>query len=582
MNNLQKYVSEFLEEVEIFEDVARGHHYKVFISGAVADFFANETKETALRVYRAFLDAYRIRMEDGNDSFIDLFDVLRSYEENAAVLLSEQRDHYVHSVNVFLTGLAIYARNANYRAVFDGTVLDKKAYPYSYDTRHEEFFYRWGIASLFHDVGYPVEIIARQLSDYIDFAADADGSETKVNAHLEFDRFDELNCIKEIARKRDFTQCLYDACEETVYIDPLKPIDLMALRLHLAFGIDLYTIKKALDGYVATMAQSGYVDHGFYSSLILLKWYGYVIQRCGYRSEYFFWPIVDSASAILLHNFYRNNMTVDKHFALGPMEPARHPIAYLLILCDELQEWNREAYGTKTRSMSLPEEASIVISDIRLDVTYIVKKGTLKTTFSAEKEDYLRYVLDMGDLFPNGFSIGCHATESFDPRSGLLRKETPMPRPFIENIERLAIAVHEDYNQKQLTRYPDKPLDYPSFERLPDDMKYSNFRQAYDIVDKLNAIGCAMVPESAEGEAVLSFDIDTVEFLAAREHEAFVDERVRKGWTYGAVKDTKRKLSPYLVPYDQLEEKVKENDRDSIRNIPNLLGLIGMKAIKKI
>jgi hypothetical protein len=41
--------------------------------------------------------------------------------------------------------------------------MDKTNYPYSYDTRHEEFFYRWGLASLFHDVGYPVEIIGKQI-----------------------------------------------------------------------------------------------------------------------------------------------------------------------------------------------------------------------------------------------------------------------------------------------------------------------------------------------------------------------------------------------------------------------------------
>jgi len=264
------------------------------------------------------------------------------------------------------------------------------------------------------------------------------------------------------------------------------------------------------------------------------------------------------------------------------MEPARHPIAYLLILCDELQEWNREAYGKKTKKTALPDEASIVLSDIRLDVTYIVKKGTPKSTFSTEKEDYLRHILDMGVLFPNGFSIGCHATESFDPQPDLLPNKTPVPRPFIENIEKLAIAIHEDYNQKQLERYPKKPLDYPSFERLPDDMKYSNMRQAYDIAGKLDTIGCAMVSESAEGEAVLSFDPYTVEFLAAREHEAWMEERVRNGWSYGAVKDTERKVSPYLVPFDELDEAVKENDRDTIRNIPNLLGMIGMKAMKRI
>lgn len=47
------------------------------------------------------------------------------------------------------------------------------------------------------------------------------------------------------------------------------------------------------------------------------------------------------------------------------------------------------------------------------------------------------------------------------------------------------------------------------------------------------------------------------------------------------VKDAARKITPYLVPYDQLSEEIKEKDRDVIRNIPALLERIGMAANPK-
>ena len=68
------------------------------------------------------------------------------------------------------------------------------------------------------------------------------------------------------------------------------------------------------------------------------------------KYNYFFYPIVDSASAILLHNYYRNAMQND--FGQKQLEPSKSPIAYLLILCDELQEWNRRPIGIKDKKRS--------------------------------------------------------------------------------------------------------------------------------------------------------------------------------------------------------------------------------------
>ena len=153
MNNFHQYLNHFFDELEIFEDTSRGHSYKAFIRQAILEFIENETKKNALAVYEAFFDSYRIKIEGDSNPFIDLLDVLRTYEENAATLIDKQRDHYIHSVNVFILGLCIYSQNTNFRTAFTTKNLDKTDYPYSYDTSHEEFFYRWGSRHFFTMLG---------------------------------------------------------------------------------------------------------------------------------------------------------------------------------------------------------------------------------------------------------------------------------------------------------------------------------------------------------------------------------------------------------------------------------------------
>ncbi len=575
MSHLRTYVTQFFDMLEVFEDISRGHNYKAYMREAVLAFLDSETKETAFAVYEAFFDSYRITLKGERNLFIDLLDVLRSYEENAATLIDKQRDHYIHSVNVFILGLCVYAQNTHYRKAFDDANMDKTDYPYSYDTKHEEFYYRWGLASLFHDVGYPVEIIGKQIGKFISFAAGADGG-VKINSHLEFDNFEALNTVAEVVPKRDFTKAYFDKYESAVYVDLLKPTDLLAHKLHLALDVDVKNVKAALEDFVRVMAKSGFIDHGYYSALIILKWYGYLIQSCGYKPEYFFYPVLDAASAILLHNYYKN-VLMKPPFNKGPLTPREHPVAYLLMLCDELQEWNREAYGILDKKRTLAAEASLSISDRRLEVTYLAKCGTLPEQFSGEKEELFRTLLDMNAVFPGGFAVGCEALDRLAALSGGMKQETGIvPRPLLLSLERLAVAIHELFNQKQLERYPDKPLAYPRFADLPDSLKYSNLRQARSITDKLRRMGWEMRPKGSAGKAIEEIPGDAVEALAVFEHEEWVNERAASGWVYGEKKDVDKKISPYIVPYNALTEEIKDLDRDTIRNIPLLLDMIGM------
>ena len=568
---MREYIQKFFDELEVYEDLKRGHCYKIYIQQAILAFLDNETKDTAFDVYTAFFDIYRVVLEGQSNPFIDLLDVLKNYEENAAVLTNKQRDHYVHSVNVFILGLCIYAGNARYRAAFDQTVMDKAAYPYSYDTKNEEFFYRWGLASLFHDVGYPVEIVGKQVNEFIDFTTRVVKGEKKVNVELTFERFGEFNQIPEILPKREFTQC-YDAYyEDSVYIDMLKPVDLLAHKLHTALGADLKTAKFALDDFVNVMARFGFIDHGYFSAIIVLKWYGYLIQSARYKPEYFFWPVLDSASAILLHNCYKNMMR-KKPFSLGPLAPETHPVAYLLILCDELQEWNRTAYGKLDKLRTLAAEAKITVTDEKLAVTYTSYNASLPSNFSREKKKLLYYILDLARVF-DSVSIHCRVAKKpvLPERSAGI-----VARPKLSDLEKLAKAIHALYNEDKLNKHPGQPLKYPDFDSLPDTLKYSNLRQAMDIPNKLHSMGYTMRPIGSPGTPVTAIPEKYVEHLAELEHEAWMAERRATGWVQGDTVDAEKKITKYLIPYRALKGEIKDLDRMPVRNIPRLLGDIGM------
>ncbi len=575
MSELRQYITVFFDKLEVFEDLERGHCYKIFMRQAALEFLSRETKDNAFAVYRAFFDSYRIRLRGATNPFIDLLDVLKSYEENAAVLIDRQRDHYIHSVNVFLLGLSVYAANARYRRAFDETVMDKQEYPFSYDTKHEEFFYRWGLASLFHDVGYPLEIVGRQLNKFVDFAAGTTETDNSINVQLTFENFDEFNRISEIVPKHEFTRSYLSRYDSACYIDTLRPVDLLAHKLHTSLGADLNAVKSALDGFVDVMARCGFIDHGYYSAIIVLRWYGFLIQSARYKSEYFYWPVLDSASAILLHNYYRNVMQ-KKPFSMGPLSPAAHPVAYLLILCDELQEWNRQAYGILDRQCTQAARASVGISDCTLSLTYVSEGGALPKDFARDKKKLLGSLLDLGALFD---AVSIH---SRTVNKAVLPASSPAlhARPELEDLERLARSIHELYNEKQMERYPDRPLKYPDFDALPDTLKYSNLRQAMRIPDKLWQMGYEMRPAGSAGETVSEIPEEYVEALAEEEHGAWMAERISTGWTTGADVNADRKTTPYLVPYGKLPEEIKELDRDPVRNIPRLLARIGMAAYR--
>ena len=68
--------------------------------------------------------------------------------------------------------------------------------------------------------------------------------------------------------------------------------------------------------------------------------------------------------------------------------------------------------------------------------------------------------------------------------------------------------------------------------------------------------------------------------MAEMEHGRYNAERLLDGWRWGTEKNMEKKINPYLVPWAELPDSVKEWDRDSVRKIPQFLADIGFEVYR--
>jgi hypothetical protein len=145
-------------------------------------------------------------------------------------------------------------------------------------------------------------------------------------------------------------------------------------------------------------------------------------------------------------------------------------------------------------------------------------------------------------------------------------------------LETIARAIHESYRKAQASSTNAKDVTMLDWEKLPAYLKESNREQADNIFEKLRRIGCTVHKVNRRRVALLSFTKEEIEIMSEMEHERWNTERLTDGWKLGKTKDVQRKISPYLVPWKDLLENVKEWDRETVRKIPELLAGVGLEA----
>ena len=562
--DLKGYIDDFFNELELYDDWKNGHYYKDLLHASILRFLGEENTYTAYEIYENFFMIYQITDEDKSDekgtksthvsesnTLLELVNLMKDYEDNTGDLIEKQRDHFIHSVNVFVLGLAIYSNNKKYREAFQRYVK-RSPYKKYYRTKdkkfsREEFLYRWGIASLFHDIGYPVEIIGKQLSKFVNDGSQSISRKYKVNTAVNFKNFNELNSI--IRLDPEFPVIYRKAYPETNFIDLYKPTDIMAHQIFTDLYVkggkaikhfdnlsgDLEKLINHLDNFVDYMAKNDFIDHGFFSAIFVMNSYAALMQRV-YKGlapdkyAYFFYPVANSATSILLHNYYRGTLSKSEsksdEFNLGPLKPNQNPLAFLLIFCDELQEWNRKPIGVKDKAKNHVNDIKIEITKDDITVRYILKNSALGLNFSEDKEGLINNLLDVKSIFSEGLRVKIDIDLDKDsPLEDISLSDAKVPSILLRNVEEIARASHAKYRESEKAKGNEKP----TYKKLSAKDKLSSVRQVKQYPKKLNLIGCEIVPKD-DDRPEHKLTCEEIKYIAVVEHDDWMDEKRNTGW----------------------------------------------------
>lgn len=143
----------------------------------------------------------------------------------------------------------------------------------------------------------------------------------------------------------------------------------------------------------------------------------------------------------------------------------------------------------------------------------------------------------------------------------------------VGSLESVAHAIHRRWRRIQI----EDGLQAPTWAQLDDSRRESSRRQAADIKARLRSIGCDISPFRGWQASAFDFTSEEIEFLAVAEHDRWWSEREADGWTSGA-KDVERKKSPYLVPWEDLPDRIADYDRIFAREIPAMLASVALQV----
>ena len=496
--------------------------------------------EDAYTVYYCWLEMFM--GEYGKSQ--KMVELLSEFESNASSLLMKHRDHYSHSVYVFALGLAIYETNEQFRRVF-ASFYGKD--PDSHETA-AFFLEYWGFTALFHDIGYPFEIPFEQVLAYFEVDQRERGPGSL------FLSYHDLNCLSNIDAKT--RRHLSKLCSRTfVSVNELLAWGINE-RLGRPYQVTEEYLLRVIENKPIHPEQNGYfMDHAFFSASRLYQELVAVLGPAKLTKEH-----VDALTAIMLHNslykfaiaFYKAK---DPKKRKPPFKAEYHPLAFLLMLCDELQCWDRTAYGRNSRSELHPLAADFDFTG-----------GNIRSIYYFDLEEKEKI-----DAFQIKYQAWEDAGRQGEPPrlkaySDMAGKEQRFKRDIEKIVDLNGIDFTVDYTVKKVDRankhtylsvsnflhiydfavslngrylYMGKEEDVSAdrmkkdFDRLSLEYKLSNINQVKSFARYLDALGCFYTDRPVDYDMLERFSATQVEVFAPLEHERWIREKKSMGWSRG-------------------------------------------------
>lgn len=162
-------------------------------------------------------------------------------------------------------------------------------------------------------------------------------------------------------------------------------------------------------------------------------------------------------------------------------------------------------------------------------------------------------------------------------------------------VEQYAKAAHEMYREQRIhdavrfgmpenevarIQSEDRMADWEHLDELYKENKRSQIRYLGERFDRFNTgIGLRpILPDAADTLSELYGPV--LEQLSVLEHQRWMLDKQANGWTLGKL-DIQLRKHPDMIPYEQLDESVKDYVRVSVRNIPDYLKAIGYELYRK-
>lgn len=375
---------------------------------AIHSFMETGSKYDAIDVYNCYCRSFL--KGDQMQKFINM---ISSYENNASRLVQSHRDHYSHSVYVYILGLAVAHANRQYFNAFTTKhigsfklmdVENEKSLDLTYIdlgcgalTAEECFLKLWGLTALFHDIGYQYEIPFEQIKttsdkkiifnylgfdDYTDFskyvsdleeqdAPDLWGKDARLHEDIE-EYKKRLFLSDENAYKQD--DC---SIERIIAYHIVR--GLSKDRGLTVDGVEDILLKKPTPNFNAP-----FMDHAYYSAIIMFK---QLLKMFG--PDELPMEFMDAIVAIVLHNkLFEFNFKGN----VGSLKMEEHPLAYLLILCDELQCWDRTSFGKGSIEQLHAIDARFKFDNDKINVEYIFDERHIDKAFKFDVDGKINSV----------------------------------------------------------------------------------------------------------------------------------------------------------------------------------------------